>query len=590
MPNLDNIHYKFFPKAKTSPYGKTLIKFAWAIEIIVATVGLTIAAFLYMRALDGSEDISTATTWTEKLTENIDGVIVSLAFVVVSVVELTKIPLATAFYYAAKARWKITFVVALILINISTFETIIQGFELGFYKRSNEVAKVKQKLEDINTQINQKTVGAGEDRKLLSEKEDKVLEQINSYNKDITKININKNKQISDLKTEFTLANPQLKTKQDQIDSERQSLKEFKSSSDDKIQTRRDEISKLENITEFKGSFTLSRKKQMEERDLKVSKLRNDLISFEKTITTEIERKENFIRDLQKEKDTLEGTIGADIQEKISDIEKIAELDKENIDLDLKTKRSELANIQLQISDFDNKTLNYSNDATKLKEQCAEVADELEKVALDNQTYRFAIKIKSFRKWLGNFSFSSILPWNWGDEKINTENKDPELIASSEKKCSTSSAALISDDDLNFAFWLWFGTLAFVISVIGTFIALAGLHLQDERMHEIRNRPMKERFSRFFRNIAWIPVYINKYIWAGVKRFTKPKIIEKEVVVEKEVEKIVEKNVGEKIIYEKVEVPKEVVRKEIVYVPLPTDDEELLKKGPFKPDEKDKKK
>ena len=258
--------------------------------------------------------------------------------------------------------------------------------------------------------------------------------------------------------------------------------------------------------------------------------------------------------------------------------------------LDLKTKRSELANIQLQISDFDNKTLNYSNEATKLKEQCAEVADELEKVALDNQTYRFAIKIKSFRKWLGNFSFSSILPWNWGDEKINTENKDPELITSSEKKCSTSSAALISDDDLNFAFWLWFGTLAFVISVIGTFIALAGLHLQDERMHEIRNRPMKERFSRFFRNIAWIPVYINKYIWAGVKRFTKPKIIEKEVVVEKEVEKIVEKNVGEKIIYEKVEVPKEVVRKEIVYVPLPTDDEELLKKGPFKPDEKDKKK
>ena len=83
MPNLDNIHFKFFPKAKTAPYGKTLIKFAWTIEIIVATVGLTIAAFLYMRALVGSEDVSMATTWTEKLTENIDGVIVSLAFVVV---------------------------------------------------------------------------------------------------------------------------------------------------------------------------------------------------------------------------------------------------------------------------------------------------------------------------------------------------------------------------------------------------------------------------------------------------------------------------------------------------------------------------
>ena len=70
---------------------------------------------------------------------------------------------------------------------------------------------------------------------------------------------------------------------------------------------------------------------------------------------------------------------------------------------------------------------------------------------------------------------------------------------------------------------------------------------------------IKARLGRFFRNIAWIPVYINKYIWAGIKRLRKPKIVEKEVVVEKEVEKIVEKNIGEKIVYEKVEVPKEVV-------------------------------
>ena len=64
---------------------------------------------------------------------------------------------------------------------------------------------------------------------------------------------------------------------------------------------------------------------------------------------------------------------------------------------------------------------------------------------------------------------------------------------------------------------------------------------------------------------------------------------------EKIVEKIVEKPVEvEKIVIKEVEVPKEIetLRKEMVYVPLPTDDEELLKKGPFKaPDyDKDKKK
>ncbi len=60
--------------------------------------------------------------------------------------------------------------------------------------------------------------------------------------------------------------------------------------------------------------------------------------------------------------------------------------------------------------------------------------------------------------------------------------------------------------------------------------------------------------------------------------------------VEKIVEKIVEKPVGQKIVYEKVEVPKEVIRKELVYVPLPTDDTGVLKKGPFSvPEDKTKK-
>ena len=65
MPNLDNIHYKFFPKAKTAPYGKTLIKFAWVIEILVAMVGLTIAGFLYMKAVNSG----VVTECTEKVSE-----------------------------------------------------------------------------------------------------------------------------------------------------------------------------------------------------------------------------------------------------------------------------------------------------------------------------------------------------------------------------------------------------------------------------------------------------------------------------------------------------------------------------------------
>ena len=53
------------------------------------------------------------------------------AYVGSAIMELTKIPLATACYYAAKWTWRTIFIVALIAVNYSTFETIIQGFELG---------------------------------------------------------------------------------------------------------------------------------------------------------------------------------------------------------------------------------------------------------------------------------------------------------------------------------------------------------------------------------------------------------------------------------------------------------------------------
>ncbi len=134
MPNLDNVFNKFFPKSKTAPMGKKLIYFAWGIEILVALVGLTMAMLFFFSK--GQSGISADDTELMKdVGKNLDNYIVGLAFVVVAVMELTKIPLATACYYAAKWTWRTIFVVALIAVNYSTFETIIQGFELGYHNR-----------------------------------------------------------------------------------------------------------------------------------------------------------------------------------------------------------------------------------------------------------------------------------------------------------------------------------------------------------------------------------------------------------------------------------------------------------------------
>ena len=131
MVDLNNIFNKFFPKSQTSPTGKKLIYMAWAIEITVAMVGFAIAATFVLKGKSEAEKAIGGVTSST----NFEYVIMALAFFVVGIMELTKIPLATALYYSVKTFWKIIFFLALLAVNFSTFETIIQGFELAFNER-----------------------------------------------------------------------------------------------------------------------------------------------------------------------------------------------------------------------------------------------------------------------------------------------------------------------------------------------------------------------------------------------------------------------------------------------------------------------
>ena len=73
--------------------------------------------------------------------------------------ELTKIPLATAFYYAGKFSWRLLFISALIFVNYSTFETMWQGFDTWYNTRTyeiNETRIAKEKIENkLKITVNQ---------------------------------------------------------------------------------------------------------------------------------------------------------------------------------------------------------------------------------------------------------------------------------------------------------------------------------------------------------------------------------------------------------------------------------------------------
>ena len=598
MPNLDNIFNKFFPQHQTGDKGKFLYRMAWGIEILVATIGLFIGIII-IRGAQGVTDASDLMTRGISLNDLTIGMI----FIIVAVVELTKIPLATAVYYSVRLSWKIIFLIALLLVNVSTFETIVTGFERINRERTRVVDKMIVEYHGIKTKIEQ--LRENVEVKAFDVDIDKLRNQRTKINSQISEITVNGQKRIQDI-----------------IDSG------SNKAAIDQLQKQIDTINS--NITNLRN------------KNVQLSSQYNGKIfgSNKKSIDKQIADNEASIQTYEGDKNIKEERLSILINEQGKSTTGQIEIIKAEIASAIKPLNEELKIIATNINNLEgNKQQITLDDNEKLKKITELKARKIELIsndegtgiddlAPDNQVFRVATwlkgwfiidyneEIKKINEQIFNLEkqkVKSITEKGWFDKFFSFFNKNSKLdndaidqqilrlqlqIKDFDNKAIRASTSVeesvyadLPRGALIAAFWLWFGVLSFIISVIGTMLAFASLVLLDPRLHIIRNKRtahwkgLSIRISRFF-------VLVNKYIWGKIKRFRDPKIVEKEVVVEKEVEKIIEKNIGEKIVYEKVEVPKEVIRKEMVYVPLPTDDEATLKKGPFiAPDyDKDKKK
>jgi hypothetical protein len=123
------------------------------------------------------------------------------------------------------------------------------------------------------------------------------------------------------------------------------------------------------------------------------------------------------------------------------------------------------------------------------------------------------------------------------------------------------NAADVSKSELRLTGLIWFGSLAMIVAATGTVLAIAGTLLKHGAAHRGGQRG-------FFYTARRALVELRR-------RFRKPKIIEKNIVVEKE--KIISVPIEipvDKVVFR--DVPREVVRKELIYVPLYTNDPSLL--------------
>ena len=153
--NLDEIFDRFYPRSQTVEQGIFLKRAAWTVEIILAIIGCLIGILMMIKFQKNPDEIVTT---SGLIGFTADSLMMGLIFFMVGIIELTKIPLASAVYYSQTFWIRSIFLIALIAVNISTFETVVAGFERINNQRTEDFRKLLIKKDTLEDQILEKRI------------------------------------------------------------------------------------------------------------------------------------------------------------------------------------------------------------------------------------------------------------------------------------------------------------------------------------------------------------------------------------------------------------------------------------------------
>ena len=178
--NLDNIFDRFYPRSQTVEQGIFLKRAAWTVDIILAIIGCLIGVLMIVKYQSNPDEV---TTTSGLIGFTADNLMMGLIFFMVGIIELTKIPLASAVYYSRTLYIRTIFLIALIAVNVSTFETVVAGFERINNQRTEAFRKLLIQKDTLEDQILEKRIRIDEKNlnKQISDLQlanDKIINQI----------------------------------------------------------------------------------------------------------------------------------------------------------------------------------------------------------------------------------------------------------------------------------------------------------------------------------------------------------------------------------------------------------------------------
>ena len=586
--------------ARERSFGKKLLITAWAVEIMAASIGLIIAFTMAYDAYNNAEVKNVNTT--------INALLGALPFLLIAIIEPTKIPLASGLYKVKNWGWKTLILIALLGLTGVTFETLFTGLERQVTNVTAEISRGENKIYNIeednleigrlindysNIDIDQETTDLSiqinknkelEAADLLAATNDYDTSK-NFLNEELTQLTAEiirlenqrtaeNQKTIDALDSTIIALNEQLQAKVTERETEKANLLQLQQggSLDEIIQRYETEIGTIEaSIQEATSLLNSNESPQIQRVQRLIGVIddgkagNNTRRNFDAWRQNQLEKIADINQKIQTRLSELDQNSSAResiIEENISKLSK--EIDELQKDRSLAQQRKETVELSLAKPVAPSSTEILLREQLELKNLEISKLNEnynkkIERIRADRQTLQKnyeeqKVQIEAELTALKNSV--PLLKKELGEniDLINENSQELRIVAQknqiyrfAQKLNGYDDILDVTEKDLTFVATIWFGSIALVCATVGTILALISNIMTDpDAFVEKENRRRNNRLARTLRKLS---LAFRKRLLMKRKIVTVevPTEVEKIVEVETVVEKIVEKTVREEV-------------------------------------------
>jgi hypothetical protein len=498
-------------RSKLIGYGQRTYLAAWALEIVAALLGLTTGIALGYQAFSTAEPGSIT---------SMDLILASAPFFMVSIAELTKIPIATLLF-AVGWMWKPIVFLFLIALAGITFETVFMGLERAVTLRQFRYEEIVRKIDGFKFEKEQISSRIADPT--LNDKLKQAQENLNAIAAQAEIEHRNLESQIAGVEKDIQgqrLLSPDAARTRDEL---------ARSTAErDKLVTERDTL-----IRESVGEFERQRESFVDR--IKMAQTNGD--------TEKVRRYEGELEQLPNPRARYEAQYAA----KIDPIEREIALLQAEFDRRMASappmSPTERQKLESQRDDLKTRLRDVDNAWAERRESASRQVEEV--LGLQNNK---ATETGDQQRRVDEISdqLSRL-------ETLRIEDARTDQVRRIAARIYGLKPESVSVDQAGFISIIWFGSLAILAALAGPLTAIVALSLQN-----IASREERAKEGRLSRAIRYT---LLKWRWKRVRTVREPV----EVPVDREVEK-------------RIEVPVDRIIKEILYVPVLTDDPEAVRR------------